>query len=921
MTALHVLDVPGAGKLVLSGCGPSVFLNEEESGRLLGCVRVFDRNNVHGIELVASSAGCHCLLVWGARSLRLIRLNLEWGLTPACREHVAPDWILNVSICAEGTSARIGLITANNVLLGMTAQNLFTGDALIDMREVASGLNSVLYSADITWLSPNTILIAAGTVFGEIVVWSCILFDSHSLSCSSAVIHNLFTGHEGSIFGVIISPEINIAATPVRLLASCSDDRTIRVWNVSDSLDASESAKSKLTRPRSTGFGNVHRSDLEMDAQSSLAMAWGHLSRIWGVRFLDWSVLDGILSYNLISRGEDATAQLWNLRLSTDFSVASLKNVSKYDHHSGKNIWALDVVENRGSFDIYTGAADGSVVTFEVDKNMHYNRVRTESYQSSDIFETAEDKLIRYAFLSATSIMAISSQGQIRLGTIFPEHVRNKEPLCTWEVLAAVDTLKQHSVIASDSESGLAILGGTNGVLWLYTHGNKELRRIASTGLRVSSVFLLNIPGSLSFVVSYMGSKIVDLFLADPTAPEQHTKTVLDTPRAFIVISAAFIDYFVVLGGRGGSVLIYGTPFSLGPGPVPPAATIGHVHGKDAVTSIIRLPRSPNPKEHCLLTTGRDGTYSAHALTFDREAVSGSPPLTFTTLHCSTASFGSSIEGAHLDSHTGNLLLTGFRATEFTAWNESAQRRLTAVDCGGAHRTWAYHHHQQQRSQQGGVDTVADGPSTFAWTRASTFNLAVHTQPAHRAIWRGGHGREIKAAAIGSMVLSDGRTRRRILATGAEDTTIRLFFVDEANHGQNPWKVAHGLKLNCARILKKHTAGLQQLQWSPCGRFLFSSGGLEEFFVWRVRTVPGLGIGAVCEGQAPRSASQSDLRIVGFDVADIGERESDGEGEDGGMHECGQKGGRRFLLCLAYSNSTVKVCLFACPVKRELNTD
>jgi hypothetical protein len=72
---------------------------------------------------------------------------------------------------------------------------------------------------------------------------------------------------------------------------------------------------------------------------------------------------------------------------------------------------------------------------------------------------------------------------------------------------------------------------------------------------------------------------------------------------------------------------------------------------------------------------------------------------------------------------------------------------------------------------------------------------------------------------------------------------------------------------------------------------LFSSGGCEEFFVWRIRSIPFFGTATLLEASSPKEEEPSDLRVTSFDVIAM-EAPS---GED------------MFLFCLAYSNSTLKV--------------
>ncbi|OQN95517.1 hypothetical protein B0A48_18519 [Cryoendolithus antarcticus] len=53
------------------------------------------------------------------------------------------------------------------------------------------------------------------------------------------------------------------------------------------------------------------------------------------------------------------------------------------------------------------------------------------------------------------------------------------------------------------------------------------------------------------------------------------------------------------------------------------------------------------------------------------------------------------------------------------------------------------------------------------------------------------------------------------------------------------------------------------------GTWLFSSGGFEEFFGWKItRGVPYVNVGVVCAAKHPRNG-KSDLRIMGFDVREV----------------------------------------------------
>jgi len=66
---------------------------------------------------------------------------------------------------------------------------------------------------------------------------------------------------------------------------------------------------------------------------------------------------------------------------------------------------------------------------------------------------------------------------------------------------------------------------------------------------------------------------------------------------------------------------------------------------------------------------------------------------------------------------------------------------------------------------------------------------------------------------------------------------------------------------------------------------------MEDFFVWKISSIPVFGLAAALQGWCPKSNPNSELRVTSFDILDV----DDGQAE------------ASFLLCLTYSNSTIKV--------------
>jgi hypothetical protein len=289
---------------------------------------------------------------------------------------------------------------------------------------------------------------------------------------------------------------------------------------------------------------------------------------------------------------------------------------------------------------------------------------------------------------------------------------------------------------------------------------------------------------------------------------------------------------YLFLGFRRGSIAMYSV--SPGTSELGNYATlfrvIERVHGEETVTSLKWIPGLRTETEGQLLSVGRDGRLAVHEVDMVTNSVELAHHLTFPV--------GPNIEGLHIEN--GKFLVHGFSNKKWVLYDVDAEEEIMGVETGGAHRSWAF---QPTTNGVGG---------TLVWTRASSMHIYCKLVPSHSTIRSGGHGREIKAIA------SSHDPSHQLIATGAEDTDIKLF------------KYTDG-EIICKKTLRKHTTGIQYLQWSRDGKYLFSSGGCEEFFIWRIRQLTGaLKIGVVCEHVYTPESEHSDLRIMSFDILEAG---------------------------------------------------
>ncbi|KAK6435477.1 WD repeat-containing protein 6 [Oleoguttula sp. CCFEE 5521] len=824
--------------VLLAGEGNILLAYDATTRQRVGSAKIFRQQAIHGIFADEATG---LLLIYGGRriavaSLRHYADNITFSVS---EERDTGDWILDATF-SPFTDTDEGLwfvlVTAHNALATCEVSVVDDREPLAHIEstsELVPGSNCLLYCAHILEISPSHCLIASGTAFGDVILWSC-MFPQSERDPVTTQVHCNFSAHEGSIFGVHIS-----------------DDRNVKLWNISTITDCTPA---NVAAAIDTGFGATKQSN--ENAPPLIAAALGHVSRIWSVRTLVTNDRLAIWTF-----GEDATRIDWHIERHPASGKYQLEQSRVDTCHTGKNIWSTartSLLEDTCA----TGGADGSISVLP-DNELH-GPMRGTVIVSSQIHaarDRALDPTKSYAFIAHDSLIAVSAQGYVTLVTL------RANGTSTTDSLACHEELRSYSLVTA--LEGTAAVAGKGGDVYMYDAAARQLSVVASVPGKVAGLFMSAIRTGDSamrarryVLVTTLGSpdaQLVEILATQLVDDAAATHSRLQLPKGFVVTSFGMsqrgADGFIVLGSRNGAITVYDLS-SQGPEPLRPCFDRAGLHS-DAITSLCYETPNNTSELRYIFASSRDGTYSVHSATFQTEGFS------LGVVHKASLSFGPSIEGLSI-TECGQLQVWGFKSKHFALHDVTSQEDLMKVECGGVHSSWAF-------------DPTDEG-GTFAWTEAGNVTWTMRTQKQVQRINTGGHGREIKACAV-----SQGSPK--LIATGAEDTNIKLFKYDESRGFQ------------CLQTLRKHVTGIQHLQWSSDGTWLFSSGGFEEFFAWKItKDVPYINVGVVCAARHPRNG-KSDLRIMGFDV-----RQALLEDRDGAVD---------FNIMMAYSDSTLKIWSFS----------
>ncbi|KAJ4325986.1 WD repeat-containing protein 6 [Neodidymelliopsis sp. IMI 364377] len=498
--------------------------------------------------------------------------------------------------------------------------------------------------------------------------------------------------------------------------------------------------------------------------------------------------------------------------------------------------------------------------------------------QQTAIASKKAESIRSYCFLDEKSFLLVTNSGKLLVESFVSEKKHSlQSSLVRSTVIDQIEELAGYSTCTSVPAHGVAFVAGNKGNMYMYSKDGSTLRSIHRVTGKVGSLFVSvvgTVEGRTHFALlaTLVGKKQAHLLRIDPassSSPESIQPIIVpvsETLTGSIVTSMERVAIgpnksVLILGFRRGAIALYSVLEDTANLKASLFRIVEKAHGDETVTAMKWLSSADNTSEGHLYSVGRDGCLAVHSINLTNNIVQ--------LVHNLSLPIGPNIENIYL--HENRLMANGFSSKKWVLYDVESEEEIMGIETGGAHRSWAF---QPRLDAQGG--------GTLVWTRTSSLHICSQEGSNHGVLRSGGHGREIKAVAVSPRLGASGDC---LVATGAEDTDIKIF---QYTDGEPV----------CKRTLRRHTTGIQHLQWSDDGKYLFSSAGSEEFYIWRVRTeLAVVDVGVVCEHVYIPESEFSDLRIMSFDVT---------------------KRDTAYLIAMVFSDSSVKVSTDPCPTITSL---
>ncbi|CAO3623930.1 unnamed protein product [Cunninghamella blakesleeana] len=866
---------------ILVGHGPFLKIYNVINGKLLCSQEVLPNNCIHRIVLEpvinnSENTELRRIIVYGSKYVTLleIKVNAETASINTLK-YFGPfcDWIMDIAWLKSDENMinydQLAIAYAHNFVQVYNIATLLPSSPLTSIEsfnmenqliyQIQCQIRCILYSARFFGTHLSNLVLASGTVFNQVHLWK--INDKNEEG--DGIVLREFIGHEGVIFGVRFSPDGS-------MLASVSDDRTIRIWS--------------LTNPNQPPCIN-----------------FGHTARVWDCDFVDEYI---------VSISEDATCRVWKNGLITTTNSGNDDNKSNtnnndstmdclacWEGHTGKNIWSLGISTDHKI--VATGGQDSGVRLWSLTSIKENNIDSEDDLLCMRLPEEHRGDMVRnFVLVDNHTIMTSTDQGHLIKFNVSKES-------SSWNDEYHHNDLRGYSILKQSKCGRIIIAGSISGSLLFYSSRNEfQPFKIDVHNQKIFEIFIFGSQDPAIFYILSNGHK-GDTYLHQIKILE--TKEVifktlysLELPEERItLLSASLVETngILICGSRESTLLIYQLPdfpnIQNEKIKVYPSIQLQKSHGKQCVSgitikqnSLINNQDNKNNKnnnndnddamdednvnesddgddddhkkkerlsalDHFITfwTTGRDGCYVEYRL-----KITGLPiyPTSIHETKTGVASHGDTLiqrkdmvleivyrnkvtkgwlEGAIYIDNT--LLLLGFYKKAFFVYNETKHFEMISVACGGAHRRWHFNTMDAKLNHATFVFIRKEG--LYAYIRDGTNTTNGFEDSTLQSNY---HGREVRTIKYLDCTNDNQSSSNRpiLFATSGEDTILRIH---QYSPDQDSKYITHS-------TIRKHTSVIKSIEWSYGNDILlFTAGGNEEFSCWKLETSPNKDVGPI----------------------------------------------------------------------------
>ncbi|CAN1353164.1 WD repeat-containing protein 6 [Linum perenne] len=764
VSALSFLHVPpefSSLPLLLAGSGSQLLLYNLEAGSLIKAFQVFEGIRVHGIacsdgfSVLDSAKLSFRVSVFGEKRVKLFSLNValeseqllfvDLGLE--CSLPRFSHWILDVSF-----------LKSNSIAVGCSDNSVHVWDITnsCPIVDVQSPDKCLLYSMRLWGESLDTLRIASGTIFNEIIIWRVVHQEIYKASHISRLI-----GHEGSIFRIAWSSDGS-------KLISVSDDRSARIWRVGSAFEGDPFTQEELAGP----------------------VLYGHNARVW-----DCCTFGSLI----VTAGEDCTCRVWDLEG---------KQLKMIKEHIGRGVWRC--LYDPASLVLITAGFDSAVKVHQLPSSLPRllegqndsdllidNKVSTGRIPSLSehvgLMDSKSEYIRNMHLTSEDTIYVATNHGYLYHAQITDrEYKWTKLVQVSQEVpIVCMDLLSKKLPNSSCGLDDWVALGDGKGNMTVV----RVIGDISSPEVAVTYCWSAGKERQLlgTYWCRSLGSRFI--FTADPrgslrlwslndqelsvSQPSQINYTVSligDFISSFgiriMCLDASFKDEVLLCGDLRGNLLLFpllkDALMKTSNGQetkITPTSYFKGAHGISSVSSLSMTKLSSSEIE--IRTNGADGCICFFEYDTYQQSLEfiGMKQVKELSLIQSVLSDPGLVNDLTNCSHA-----VGFASTDFIIWNLTTEAKVVQIPCGGWRRPHSYF-----------IGDVPEVKNCFAYVKNEL--IYVHRHWVHeKKIYPQNlrvqfHGREIHTLCFISVesnakdgLLPDSNW----IATGSEDGTVRL---------------------------------------------------------------------------------------------------------------------------------------------------